>query len=446
MVKLDTLADLPVVIGLLLGIDQTSDRSSDALKDLIARCHPVPNVEVSVEPIGDPMPRTTTGQKRVTNEKGEARFQGLGGQVLDRPTFSVTAIVPGMGVIMPDRVRTIGPGETIMIHIRKSGVIKGKVEKADGKPLSYFFVKLHPVGHRQRPPTHGIGKKGEFAVYGVPEGTYTLVVEDAARQFKGGYFVRTLLLPGHGTTPEDFAEAETSEFIQAVLDEVRALKEDHNQVYLVGHSMGSALSVLAAAAEEVDGLVLGAPYFGVTYQWYYVLPAETWTHLTSSFVHRVYKSNSFIRVNRDEAKEQIFSYRWVPAQGTLTLIDIGKRASEPETLQSISCPVLILHVEHIRSYLSVLEDIENVCLVHGKELARFIFEQMKEYYWETPTEKLKYSRLEIFAGVYDGMTGNGTIPITHSINFYNKLLKDLKEEDSSKYVSDSEKLALDLLT
>ena len=145
---------------------------------------PVPNVEVSVHPIGDPMPRTTTGQKRVTNEKGEARFQGLGGQVLDRPTFSVTAIVPGMGVIMPDRVRTIGPGETIMIHIRKSGVIKGKVEKADGKPLSYFFVKLHPVGHRQRPPTHGIGKKGEFAVYGVPEGTYTLVVEDAARQFK----------------------------------------------------------------------------------------------------------------------------------------------------------------------------------------------------------------------------------------------------------------------
>ncbi len=63
-------------------------------------------------------------------------------------------------------------------------------------------------------------------------------------------------------------------------------------------------------------------------------------------------------------------------------------------------------------------------------------------YWETPTEKLKYSRLEIFAGVYDGMTGNGTIPITHSINFYNKLQNDLEEEDSSKYVSELEKLTL----
>jgi type III restriction enzyme len=43
-------------------------------------------------------------------------------------------------------------------------------------------------------------------------------------------------------------------------------------------------------------------------------------------------------------------------------------------------------VERVRSYLSVPEDVENVCLVHGKELARFIFEQMKQHYWETPTD------------------------------------------------------------
>ena len=43
-------------------------------------------------------------------------------------------------------------------------------------------------------------------------------------------------------------------------------------------------------------------------------------------------------------------------------------------------------VERIRSYLSAPEDVENVCLVHGKELARFIFEQMKQHYWETPTD------------------------------------------------------------
>ena len=50
-------------------------------------------------------------------------------------------------------------------------------------------------------------------------------------------------------------------------------------------------------------------------------------------------------------------------------------------------------VERIRSYLTTPEDIENVCLVHGKELARFIFEQMKQHSWETPTDyQAKISR------------------------------------------------------
>ena len=62
-------------------------------------------------------------------------------------------------------------------------------------------------------------------------------------------------------------------------------------------------------------------------------------------------------------------------------------------------------------------------------------------YWETPKEKLNYSSLDIFTGVYDGI-GNGVIPITHSINFYNKVLNDIDEKDKSKYVSDKEKLSL----
>jgi type III restriction enzyme len=43
-------------------------------------------------------------------------------------------------------------------------------------------------------------------------------------------------------------------------------------------------------------------------------------------------------------------------------------------------------VSHLRSYLSSKEDIENVLLSHGKILARFIFNQMKRHYWETPTD------------------------------------------------------------
>ena len=43
-------------------------------------------------------------------------------------------------------------------------------------------------------------------------------------------------------------------------------------------------------------------------------------------------------------------------------------------------------VRRLRTYLSTEDDVENVLLVHGKDLARFIFEQMKQHYWETPTD------------------------------------------------------------
>ncbi len=61
-------------------------------------------------------------------------------------------------------------------------------------------------------------------------------------------------------------------------------------------------------------------------------------------------------------------------------------------------------------------------------------------FWDTPSEKLKNSQLDIHVGVYDGI--QGSVPITHSINFYNKLLKDLGVTDKEKYVSVKEKAKL----
>lgn len=56
--------------------------------------------------------------------------------------------------------------------------------------------------------------------------------------------------------------------------------------------------------------------------------------------------------------------------------------------------------------------------------------------WETPVKKRRNASLQIYAGVHDGYTGS--VPISHSINFYNKLLKDAKEKDLTRYVSESD--------
>ncbi|MEO6313480.1 MAG: prolyl oligopeptidase family serine peptidase [Chitinophagaceae bacterium] len=66
-------------------------------------------------------------------------------------------------------------------------------------------------------------------------------------------------------------------------------------------------------------------------------------------------------------------------------------------------------------------------------------------FWTTPLKKRKKSSLQIFAGIHDGYTG--PVPISQSVNFYNKLLSDYKVTDTSKYVNhDDLKLMLETQT
>ena len=158
-----------------------------------------------------------------------------------------------------------------------------------------------------------------------------------------GWRVRVMRLPGHGTTPRDLARTTAKELEHAVSAEARALREHHETVALIGHSMGGALCTLAAAEGEADAVVLAAPYFGVTHHWYYLLRPEQWVALTHHFVPWTYKGSAFVQVNRKEARKQILTYKWVPAQALVTLMAIGKKVRSPEVLASVQCPVLLIH-------------------------------------------------------------------------------------------------------
>jgi len=133
----------------------------------------VPDVEVVVRPVGDPMPRTKTGQRRNTDAQGVARFQGLGGQVMEKPKFLVAANVEGVGPVLPDSGGMQDPDSDITIYLRKDGVVKGKVQRPNGQPLEHFFCELEAQGHIER-QLRSWGKDGEFNLYQVPEGPYTL--------------------------------------------------------------------------------------------------------------------------------------------------------------------------------------------------------------------------------------------------------------------------------
>jgi len=158
-----------------------------------------------------------------------------------------------------------------------------------------------------------------------------------------GWRVRVMLLPGHGTSPHDLEAVTPDELIDAVLEEARALRAHHQKVVLVGHSMGGTLSTLAAAEVPLDGLVLAAPYFGITRRWYYVLSPEQWVRIGSPLLRWVYKGHKFTQVNRPEGKKQVLSYTWVPVKSGLALTELAREVNQPGLLERIECPVLLIH-------------------------------------------------------------------------------------------------------
>lgn len=85
-------------------------------------------------------------------------------------------------------------------------------------------------------------------------------------------------------------------------------------------------------------------------------------------------------------------------------------------------------------------DILNCTNSEGKVLDEEEAAKRSPLFWETPVHKLEDRKLEIHAGIYDGLFGS--TPITHSLNYYNKVLADLGVSDSSQYISLKEKLWL----
>jgi len=74
-----------------------------------------------------------------------------------------------------------------------------------------------------------------------------------------GLCAENMLLPGHGTYVQEMLSVGWSDWAQAVLDELRLLKERRAIVFMVGHSLGAALVLHIAAHEPVAGVVALCP-------------------------------------------------------------------------------------------------------------------------------------------------------------------------------------------
>jgi dipeptidyl aminopeptidase/acylaminoacyl peptidase len=76
------------------------------------------------------------------------------------------------------------------------------------------------------------------------------------------------------------------------------------------------------------------------------------------------------------------------------------------------------------------------CTGSSETLDTLKAKQRSPLYWSTPVQQRANSSIQLFAGIHDGYIG--PVPISQSINFYNKLLADFHETDTSRFVSRSD--------
>ena len=111
-----------------------------------------------------------------------------------------------------------------------------------------------PARDQQPPLTPARPRIGVLLVHGF-NGSQKDFAEMERLLLERDMVVVNMLLPGHGSTISEMLNSGWEEWSRAVLDELRALKQRCDVVFLIGHSMGGALALHAAAHEEVAGIV-----------------------------------------------------------------------------------------------------------------------------------------------------------------------------------------------
>lgn len=159
--------------------------------------------------------------------------------------------------------------------------------------------------------------------------------------------VRTLVLPGHGLGPDEFAGADKDEWrpaVEAAFDELAAA---HTRVDLVGFSLGGALCLELAARRPVGRLALVAPYLGdradgpvpgfLAAATAMVAPLVPW--VDGGPKARGLSARSEVSPPRQRA--------W-PLAVVRSAQSVAARARSDEVLDAVQMPVLVVHGRHDR--------------------------------------------------------------------------------------------------
>jgi len=177
-------------------------------------------------------------------------------------------------------------------------------------------------------PTHATNSTGVLFIHGLLDSPFTLR-ELATECAKAGMLCRSVLLPGHATTPEDLNEVHYKNWINTVSYGVKSLAKEVDRIFLVGYSMGATLSLYHIHHQHnIAGLVIIAPAIKIKF------PADPLFRLTPYV--KYWEKHAWIKV---EDEIDYTKYRSLPYHAVFQLYKLTHKIN---TKKPINCPLFII--------------------------------------------------------------------------------------------------------
>ena len=146
-----------------------------------------------------------------------------------------------------------------------------------------------------------------------------------------GFAVRGILLPGHGTTPEDMMRFSWQDWLLSARTAAREMRARYPRFSVVGHSMGGVIALILASEMDLTAcVVIAAPMRTVNCFRHLALPV--------SLVHPMVKK----RIDNNERgmldQKYDFTHTRFPTKRTHDLSVLMSRAKQH--LGLVRCPLL----------------------------------------------------------------------------------------------------------